>query len=474
MEISEVIRVGFSLLLRALPVVLCGAVCFVGAYQLIYKKLLNGTGKINTIAIVLISVMIIYLFVVLEVTVLLRAGFEGNGRVEPLLSVYKDAWHTWSGRAWRNIVLNVLMFVPLGILLPLVGKVFRKFWVTYLCGAALSAMIEGLQLALNRGLCSLDDLINNASGAMIGYGLYSAVAYLIDRKNNRAKALRRNAVLSQIPLVFAVFVALGILASYNAKELGNTQYRLVNNDETSVLRIRKNYEFAGDARTLPIYKTESVSVKNARRQCFELLKGFKEDTEKVKFTNHDGSIWAVTDNGSVIIIYNTIGKTWLYTNYRTSRKANSGELSMYSNASEDDVLLRLQACGVQIPSGYTFKEAFEGVYQFSWNKVLNGDVLTDGTVTVKICGNGKIYSVRNEARIGSFYKDIEVISERDSLEMIRKGQFYNHIEPNSYIELYSCEITYQLDSKGYNQPFYSYGAKINSKPVTLLIPAIKE
>ena len=34
----------------------------------------------------------------------------------------------------RNIVLNILLFVPFGFLLPLGIRFFRRFWVTYLTG----------------------------------------------------------------------------------------------------------------------------------------------------------------------------------------------------------------------------------------------------------------------------------------------------------------------------------------------------
>ena len=68
------------------------------------------------------------------------------------------------------IILNVVLFVPLGFLL---GCAFK--WMTWqrtlVIGAALSVVIQVLQLVFKRGLCEVDDVIHNVLGCVIGYGL---------------------------------------------------------------------------------------------------------------------------------------------------------------------------------------------------------------------------------------------------------------------------------------------------------------
>lgn len=65
-------------------------------------------------------------------------------------------------------VLNIIMCMPLGFLLPLIWKNMRRFSRTALVGAGFSLMIEITQL-FNWRSFDVDDLIANILGAMAGY-----------------------------------------------------------------------------------------------------------------------------------------------------------------------------------------------------------------------------------------------------------------------------------------------------------------
>lgn len=86
-----------------------------------------------------------------------------------------------SGLQWidyasiSNIVLNILMFVPLGYLLPKVIKRANKRTKILLVGFFLSLMIETTQLLTHRGWFDVDDLIYNTIGAWIGFILHEKV-----------------------------------------------------------------------------------------------------------------------------------------------------------------------------------------------------------------------------------------------------------------------------------------------------------
>lgn len=70
----------------------------------------------------------------------------------------------------KNTLLNILMFVPLGCLLPLIWKEFRGTKAMFLWGLGLSLLIETMQIFTYR-LTDVDDLITNTLGAVLGYGL---------------------------------------------------------------------------------------------------------------------------------------------------------------------------------------------------------------------------------------------------------------------------------------------------------------
>lgn len=78
--------------------------------------------------------------------------------------------------SFRQLVGNVIAFVPLGILLPLaVGRPTRSFLLVLVSAIALSAAIELGQLAISLELgygyraADVDDVILNTIGALVGY-----------------------------------------------------------------------------------------------------------------------------------------------------------------------------------------------------------------------------------------------------------------------------------------------------------------
>lgn len=71
-----------------------------------------------------------------------------------------------------NLLGNVIMFIPLGLLLPGVYKPMKRFWSFLLAATVGIAAMEVLQLLSGLGICDVDDLILNLFGALIGYLFY--------------------------------------------------------------------------------------------------------------------------------------------------------------------------------------------------------------------------------------------------------------------------------------------------------------
>ena len=78
------------------------------------------------------------------------------------------------GAIYQQTWLNIVLFVPMGYLLP-----FRlrqpKLWNVLAIGAAISLLIETVQLLTHLGWFDVDDIFLNTLGALIGYGLYKAI-----------------------------------------------------------------------------------------------------------------------------------------------------------------------------------------------------------------------------------------------------------------------------------------------------------
>ena len=96
-------------------------------YVIIYKKIYKGQKRIDFKKAFWWFALVFYLFVVISVTLFSRNRVWNNGQVISFFYSYKEAWITASETAWRNIILNILMFVPLGFWLPLGKKRFCSF-----------------------------------------------------------------------------------------------------------------------------------------------------------------------------------------------------------------------------------------------------------------------------------------------------------------------------------------------------------
>ncbi len=74
-----------------------------------------------------------------------------------------------------NLAGNTVMFIPGGIILPIVYRRLNKLWKTAAAGGFISLCIELLQLPFASRASDIDDLILNTLGTVIGYGIYTSV-----------------------------------------------------------------------------------------------------------------------------------------------------------------------------------------------------------------------------------------------------------------------------------------------------------
>ena len=112
-----------------------------------------------------------------------------DGRVQPLVFDVATAFpfrvnsipfvHLFDYESKRDLLLNVIgnaaMFIPSGIVLPIVYKNLNRFWKVFLAGAGISLCIETIQLPFSVRATDIDDLILNTVGVIVGYGIYAFI-----------------------------------------------------------------------------------------------------------------------------------------------------------------------------------------------------------------------------------------------------------------------------------------------------------
>ena len=113
-----------------------------------------------------------WVFLVLCAIVFFRETAAERGyNLMPFWSYWDYGEHSYFLEMFGENILNVLLFVPIGLLAGcgLRGMTFKK---VLLLSGGLSIFIELLQFIFKKGFCETDDVIHNVLGCLIGYGLW--------------------------------------------------------------------------------------------------------------------------------------------------------------------------------------------------------------------------------------------------------------------------------------------------------------
>ncbi|BAQ57462.1 conserved hypothetical protein [Lactobacillus acetotolerans] len=97
----------------------------------------------------------------------------------------KETWKMFYAQSRVDFIYNsfgnVLCFIPIGLLTPIVFSKKQTFWRVILFGIIFSVIIEGMQFLLETGVSDIDDVFFNTCGTILGYLLY--LVYKRIRKN---------------------------------------------------------------------------------------------------------------------------------------------------------------------------------------------------------------------------------------------------------------------------------------------------
>ena len=123
--------------------------------------------KLNIIQAAAVLALVVFLGIVFGSTVFTRTGTIRQYELVPFWS-WRDIirYHDWM--LLKENLLNCILLLPAGILLPVIANHKIKWYQALIVGILVSAIIEFSQLIFMRGLFEWDDMIHNGLGCMIG------------------------------------------------------------------------------------------------------------------------------------------------------------------------------------------------------------------------------------------------------------------------------------------------------------------
>lgn len=136
-------------------------ITLVGTLYCVYKK------KISIVQAVAVLTFIVFLYVVFESTIFSRTVTIRKYELQPFWS-WKRIILYHDRKLLEEDLLNCILLLPIGVLLPVIAGHKVKWYKALLIGVMISVVIEVSQLIFMRGLFEWDDIIHNGLGCMLG------------------------------------------------------------------------------------------------------------------------------------------------------------------------------------------------------------------------------------------------------------------------------------------------------------------
>ena len=137
---------------------------------------------------VLPALLLVAYFVILTSATLLSRENGSSAVILLQFDALKQYAQYGNPAVLSHLLLNVVMFVPLGLLLPLALPFSPTKLLDVLSSALLlTTIIEGGQFLWRLGQVDIEDLAANIAGAVIGYALYTLLSHWQKQRTDKSR-----------------------------------------------------------------------------------------------------------------------------------------------------------------------------------------------------------------------------------------------------------------------------------------------
>ena len=153
-------------------------------------------------------------------------GLLGIINIVPIKETINTFMHSETGmrNSLRNLIGNILVFMPLGFFMPLLFDKFNNLKKVLKVGCLSSLATELSQLFVGGNVCDIDDVIYNTLGALTGFICYKTFETIIKKVNlknklDKIRDFETNNILKKtikgISIVIIVSLVSYVYAFYN-------------------------------------------------------------------------------------------------------------------------------------------------------------------------------------------------------------------------------------------------------------------
>lgn len=441
------------------------AVAVIVFAYLIHKRKYKNEKKFPWGKIFLWLVFLAYMVIVLYATILRNAGGYREWN-QHLFRAWREAWNNFSVKNWANVLLNIAMFGPLGFLLPLMGKKFRKWYVTIPVGFGTSLVIELVQLVSLRGICDVDDLFCNVLGVAIGYFVIMAILSLFNEKGKRIRPILGYVGLTLVPVV----IIGSIFVIYNTQEFGNLPGAAAYSVNLNHLQWELDCDLSDSSEKVPVYRTKTRS----KADCDELAGEIAAMTgDEVDMVSYYQEMAYYNYSSGIVMVY--------YHDGSYDFRVFDLPFEIDDQPDRETIEKALEQYAIVIPDEAEFTVEEDGIYSFTCNQYIDGAIMMDGELRVRneVTEDYTQLEIKNHLVWYNYYKDVQIISSKEAYKELQNGYFFHADAMKHYanesVTVVSCCLDYQIDTKGFYQPVYMFEILIPETGNTdlAMIPAMK-
>ena len=123
-----------------------------------------------------------YLIGVLLLTMVSHGSSVSRSNLIPFRGIFPALFSDAPNLRFQ-LIMNILLFLPFGLLFPAVFPKAGKSLIPVAVGFIFSLLIEIVQVAFLRGRCfDIDDVILNTTGSAVGYVIYTVLLRIRNRR----------------------------------------------------------------------------------------------------------------------------------------------------------------------------------------------------------------------------------------------------------------------------------------------------
>jgi len=440
----------------------------------IYRKFYQGKYPIRLSKFVFITLLICWFIVVFGITTLSRGAKYTEQINFSLFTSYVNAWNKWSLTEFQLIIFNMLMFVPLGVLLPLIHHKNKSFWRVLVISITFTSCIEISQLITGKGIFELDDLLHNTIGSLAGY--FIVMVFILWTEQRKLTYIPIVKAIS-IPLVFITLFGVANVV-YNAQEFGNLPFKPAQKQNMEHIQMQLETELSNKSPKACVYYNKDVNdIKKGKLIAQSIAKQFNLKQQGGIRIDGDNRIFTFQDDegNAYYLTYFMSNGSWSV----SLDNINDGPLKV--DIEEQKQLLEnwLKNEGL-LPNNAIYQQQDERTIRWDLAEPENlqstCEDFSKGLVMISLF-NQQVPDILFDISDNVMVAKKQLISQQQAYNVLVNGEFstYKLLQKGDTLTITNIRLTYTYDTKGYYQPVYVFTCIVNDPDysIEVLISAIQ-